>query len=46
MKISYGQPDLASDLGVWLVHLAGFEPATRCLEDAAQVSETVAHPRK
>ena len=29
-----------------LARLAGFEPATRCLEDAAQLSNVVAHLRK
>ena len=29
-----------------LVRLAGFEPATRCLEDAAQVSDVVVYLRK
>jgi len=30
----------------WLARLAGSGPATRCLEDAAQVSETIAHLRR
>jgi hypothetical protein len=29
--------------GVWLVRLAGFEPATRCLEDAAHLPDVVCY---
>ena len=43
MKISYRQADTAVDLGLLLgapgrVRLAGFEPATRCLEGTSRVS--------
>ena len=35
--------EIVADLRVLLVRLAGFEPATRCLEDVAQVSRGVSY---
>jgi hypothetical protein len=37
MKISYRQSYRATDLGFWLARLAGFEPATRCLEGSCSI---------
>jgi hypothetical protein len=31
------------DRAFWLVRLAGFEPATRCLEDVIQVSDVASY---
>jgi len=32
MKVGYRWGDMVADLVFWLARLAGFEPATRCLE--------------
>jgi hypothetical protein len=32
---------MALDLGIWLARLAGFEPATRCLEGTANAASMV-----
>ena len=38
--------EILADLRVLLARLAGFEPATRCLEDVAQLSRRVHHVDK
>ena len=35
--------EIAADLRVLVARLAGFEPATRCLEDVAQLSRGVCY---
>jgi hypothetical protein len=41
MRIVVRMIEIAANLPVLLARLAGFEPATRCLEDAAQLSDVV-----
>ena len=48
-NLATDRPSVIFEPEVWacdLVRLAGFEPATRCLEDAAQLSDVVACLRK
>jgi len=42
VKITYQQTDMPADLGLWLARLAGFEPATRCLEGTSRGSPDAA----